>query len=274
MTTISKGSLQGLEMISVENESVRLSILPELGGKMISLVLKETGREFISLSGRPFKRAVYGTDYAEYDISGFDECFPGIAEGFYPEWPWQGSVIPDHGELFTLPWDVTIEKDALVTCVHGVRFPYRFVKTVTLQRNSVKINYELTNLSPCEFKYIWSAHPLFAVMPGTRILLPGNPHLRIDYSKHERFGKHLCQTSWPQAKQADDEVADVSIIRGPNEDAATKFFTTKLEEGWCALRHPERQGFLKMSFPVDKVPYVGMWMPRIHRRESQLRSKS
>ena len=194
------------------------------------------------------------------DISGFDECFPAIAEGLYPEWPWKDTVIPDHGEIFTLPWNCKIEKDKLVMTVYGIRFPYRFVKVMSLEQNTVKISYELENLSPCDFKYIWSAHPLFAVNEGTKILIPGNPRLRTDFSKYERFGKHLYETTWPQAQQADGQKVDLSIIRSAKQDAATKVFTTKLAEGYCGFEYPDTGDFLKMSFPVEKVPYVGIWI--------------
>ena len=239
MTRISKDEFQGLTRITVENEKVSFSILPQVGGKMISLILKDTGREFISVSGREFKKPTYATNYANLDVSGFDECFPAIAEGFYPEWPWKGSVIPDHGEIFTLPWDVEIENERLVMTVYGVRFPYKFVKVMSLEKNTVKISYEVQNFSPYEFKYIWSAHPLFAVTEGTKIILPGTPTIRTDFSKYERFGKHLYETTWPHAQQTDGRKVDLSIIRSAKQDAATKVFTTKLAEGYCGFECPD-----------------------------------
>ncbi len=233
MTEISKDQFQDLSRITIENEKLSVAVLPEVGGKMISLLFKGTAQEFISLSGRKFEKPSYGTKYGDLDVSGFDECFPAIAEGFYPEWPWKGTAIPDHGEVFTLPWDCRIREDKLVMTVYGVRFPYRLTKVLSLEQSTVKIFYELENLSSYDFKYIWSAHPLFTVTERTRIILPGNPRVRTDFSKHERFGKHLYETSWPQAQQADGKSVDLSVIRSANEDAATKVFTTKLVEGWC-----------------------------------------
>lgn len=259
MAKISQDFYQGLNRITVENELLLFSILPEVGGKMISLFSKPTQQEFMSLSGRTFTKLDYGKDYGDCDISGFDECFPGIASGFYPEWPWKGTHIPDHGELFTLPWKTEIRNDSLNMQVYGIRFPYKFSKTIFLDQNTVKINYELENVSPYDFKYIWSAHPLFAVEKNTKIKIPGKPNVRTDYSKYERFGKHLYETSWPNAKEANGDIIDVSVIRSEKEDAATKFFTTKLEEGWCALEYPQGS-VLKMTFDVEKVPYVGLWI--------------
>ena len=76
----------------------------------------------------------------------------------------------------------------------------------------------------------------------------------------ERFGKHLYETIWPYAQQADGQKVDLSIIRSAKQDAATKVFTTKLTEGYCGFECPDTGDFLKMNFPVDKVPYVGIWI--------------
>lgn len=260
MTKISQDNFQSLERITVENEQVSFSLLPQIGGKMISLILKENDHEYISSSERPFRIPTYGANFADYDISGFDECFPAIAEGFYPEEPWKGVHIPDHGELWTLPWESEIEGETLRLTVFGVRFPYRFVKVFTLEENRVEVNYQVTNFSPVGFKYIWAAHPLLAVTPGTKITLPGEPRIRTDWSKNERLGRLLYETSWPRAQGAGGEVIDLSIVNSPEVNQATKFFTTVLEQGWCALHDPLTGNFLKFSFPVEKIPYVGVWI--------------
>jgi len=260
MTTITKDEFQGLERVTVENEQLSFSLLPRIGGKMISLIFKETGHEYISLSGRPFRIPAYGANFGDYDISGFDECFPAIAEGFYPEDPWKGIHIPDHGELWTLPWETKVEGECLRLSVYGIRFPYRFVKVFSLKENRVNIKYQLKNLSAFEFKYLWAAHPLLNVTPDTRIILPGKLRIRTDWSKNERLGKLLYETSWPQAQSPDGEVIDLSIIKTPEADQATKFFTTVMEQGWCALHDIRTGDFLKFSFPVKKIPYVGIWI--------------
>jgi hypothetical protein len=260
MATTKQDMLHNLKRITMENEFISLAVLPDLGGKMISLQNKQSGREFLFRSPRPLNKPVYGQNYADLDASGFDECFPTLAQGFYPEWPWKGTEIPDHGEVFALPWKYEVRQDDLVLSVSGVRFPYTFTKIIQLKENSVTINYELRNHCAYDFKYLWSAHPMLVVQKGMKIHLPGNPRVRTDFSLHERFGKHLYETTWPNAWQADGKQADLSIVRSDDENAATKFFTTALPEGWCGLEDPESGDFLKMEFPVEKVPYVGVWI--------------
>lgn len=260
MVKISKDKFQGFERITVENDQVSFSLLPQIGGKMISLIYKETGHEHISLSERPFRRPDYAGNFEDYDISGFDECFPTVVESFYPEAPWKGIQVPDHGELWTLPWNSEIKGEALELSVTGVRFPYRLVKTFSLTGNKVNIDYQLENLCSFGFKYIWSAHPLLKVNPGAKIVLPGNPEIRTDWSVNEKFGKLLYQTTWPNAETPDGEMIDLSIIKTPDTNHATKFITTALNEGWCALHDVSTRSYLKISFPVEKIPYLGVWI--------------
>ena len=101
-----------------EMTSLRLSegdwvvnLLPELGGKIYSI--RWQGRELLASNPRkPFRRAQYAAPYAEYDASGFDECFPTIGPCQYPIYPWAGTEMPDHGELWSLPWTDQIQDDA------------------------------------------------------------------------------------------------------------------------------------------------------------------
>jgi len=260
MTKISTDTLQGLERITVENERVRLSLLPQVGGKIVSLVLKQSEHEYLWSSGRSYRQPPFDAHYIDHDISGLDECFPTIAEGFYPEEPWKGTHLADHGEVWTLPWETRIEGQRVSLSVSGIRFPYRLSKVLSLDENTVRIDYRLQNLSPFEFKYIWAAHPMLVATPETKIMLPGRPRIRTNWSKHDRLGKLLYETTWPVAAGPSGESIDLSGAKSPTADQATKFFTTRLEEGWCGLRDAKTGHFIRLSFPVEKIPYVGVWI--------------
>ena len=260
MTSIVEDRFQGLDRITVENEAVAFSVLPQVGGKMISLRCKGTGREHLSLSGRPFQAPAYDGKYEDYDISGFDECFPSIAPGFYPEAPWRGVAIPDHGEVWCLPWEREISGESLTLTVHGVRFPYRFAREFELRGNRVRISYRLRNFSPFDLKYVWAAHPLLSAKPGTRIVLPGPCPIRTDWSRHERLGRLLYETTWPNARGPDGQAIDLSVVERHEAGQATKFFASDLSDGFCALHDPETGDFIRFDFALEDVPHVGVWL--------------
>jgi galactose mutarotase-like enzyme len=257
-------ALDGLRLLRGHRDGLEVALLPEVGGKMVSLRSAE-GREWLwQTPRRPFRKPAYGGAFEAYDISGFDECFPGIGEGPYPLAPWEGVTVPDHGELWTLPWDHAIEDDALTLAVHGVRFPYRIEKRLTLESGQVRLDYRLQNLSPFPLRYLWSAHPLFAARPGMRVLMPDGVRVRVDWSKDGRLGGLGAEHDWPSTRTPAGEQVRLDML--PPEDAGTadKLYTTRLppaaEAGWCALDDPATGQRLTLRFDPALVPYVGVWL--------------
>jgi galactose mutarotase-like enzyme len=260
--------LDGLRLLRGRLDGLEVALLPEVGGKMISL-RSPTGREWLwQTPRRPFRKPDYGGAFEAYDISGFDECFPGIGEGPYPLAPWEGVTVPDHGELWTLPWDHSIAGNTLTLAIHGVRFPYRIEKRVTLQpgrpSSALRLHYRLENLSPFPLRYLWSAHPLFAATPGMRVLLPQGVRVRVDWSKHGRLGELGAEHPWPRTRT--HEGREVALDLLPPEDAATadKLYTTRLPStpnaGWCALHDPATGDQLTLRFDPTRIPYIGVWL--------------
>src|SRR5579863_3374887 len=132
-----------LQRIIVQNDVIRIVVLPDLGGKIASLQSLKTGREFLlQHPDRPYRRARYADSIADYDISGFDECLPTVAQCRYPEPPFEGLVMPDHGEVWALPWKHEIRGQELVLEVEGVRLPYFFRRTMRLAGSAVDLDYQ------------------------------------------------------------------------------------------------------------------------------------
>src|ERR1044071_6954902 len=105
MTHIENVQVSGLSAIRLHNDVLRAVFIPELGGKMVSLVRVASGHEFLLQPqdcGRKYGRPVYGDRMDDFDASGFDECFPTISACKYPED--LNVSLPDHGELWPVPW--------------------------------------------------------------------------------------------------------------------------------------------------------------------------
>jgi len=249
---IKEAAYRNLKSIQVENEVLRIVILPERGANIASIVYKPTNREWLWQSVEPYKLPPYGASFAEYDMSGFDDCFPTVSECLYPESPWENIKIPCHGELWTLPWECKIAKNRReVECeTYGVRLPYYFKKVVTLCNNKIKILYTVRNLSPFPLKVIWAAHPLIAVAPGMKILLPRGTTVIDDISP------------WKLTIE-EDKILSIDIGER-SARVAKKFFTEKLplldNVGWGAFYEPISKEFMLFTFPKEVIPYIGVWI--------------
>ena len=258
--------IDGLRLLRGRGAGIEVALLPEVGGKIISL-RSATGREWLwQTRRRPFRRLEYGAPFHDQDISGFDECFPGIGQGPYPATPWEGTIIPDHGELWTLPWSTSLDGDTLVLTIHGIRFPYQFEKRLTLEPGAatLRIDYQLTNLSPFPLRYLWSAHPLFAVRPDMRVLLPEGVGVRVDWSKGDRLGPFETAHPWPQGRLTDGTAVALDRLPAAGTGSADKLYTDRLPEsaaaGWCALHDPATDEYLALRFDARRVPYIGIWL--------------
>ena len=246
----------------LENDFTSMVLIPEIGGKAVSIRSVATGREFLwQDSTRPYKKPRFGDAFANYVASGFDECFPSIGECVYPEFPWKGITVPDHGELWCGPWLAEPRDAGIYLHRFGVRFPYHFEKWVSLSTNagSYTIAYRLTNLSDFEFKYLWAAHPLLAIQEGMQVVLPDEPQVRLTFALGNRVaGDFLQMFQWPWLSAPSGERVNYSLIGSAALNANDKLYADAPAEGWCALHDVQTGDFIAFSFPPEKLPFVGI----------------
>lgn len=242
------------------DEALRLVILPEWGGKIASLYDRRRGREWLHTNPNfRFRLPSYGGDYVgEYDIGGFDECFPNIGAGPYPAWPWQGTSLPDHGEVWALPWDVAQDSAGLTLSVEGVRLPYRLEKRLELQPQGLWMGYRAVNRSAFDMPVLWSSHPLLDIREGMRLEVPADS-VRVD-SCSARFsqltGVQPGQVvAWPEL-----EGLDLSAVPGPEAQMAAKLTARRLHTGRVALVDLADGAFFAFHFDPGSVTHCGLWL--------------
>jgi len=253
---------RGFDQVILDNGVVRVVVSPDLGGKIVSLVRIASGREYlISLpSNEDFRKPPFGGTFVEYNNVGFDECIPTIGACDYPEGTVGGLQLPDHGDVWSLPWQHEIRDSSVMLRVEGRSLPFIFRKHLQLQGATLHIEYEVRNTSDTRFHYIWSAHPLLATEPGTTILLPlDSDELLIDSSKGDRLGSKGESCKWPIATLKNGQTDDLRLMKTRSE-ASDKLYTPRLSKGRCGLYHPSANESIVFKFDVESVPFVGLWI--------------
>jgi hypothetical protein len=258
--TLVETHAEGLVYLVVETDRLTVKVLPEIGAKVISLLWKPSDRELLwRQPGRELRRPLYGAAFEAYDISGWDECFPSIGEVHYPDGPWKGIVVPDHGELWSQPWRWTWAEQTLRMWVHSVRFGYRFERNFDFTMNDrIAIHYQVTNPTPFPLKALWSMHPFFAVSPSSRVLLPDGTSVVTEISKGERLGAYLSRNPWPNAQDRSGASIDLSVMGPRYQGYVEKLFSTPLAVGWSALYDASTEEFLAFTFDPEQIPYMGI----------------
>lgn len=258
--SVQAGEHEGLRALIAQDDDLRLVVLPDLGAKVISLVYRPTEREYLwRHPRRPLRLSAYGAPYEAADISGWDECFPTIGAGLYPAAPWAGVALPDHGELWALPWEHEHIAGQLRMWVHSVRFAYTFERTFTFRPGALlDIAYRVTNPTPYPLHALWSMHPFLRVSPEARTLLPEAVSVRVERTKGGRLGHFLTEHPWPLTTDADGHAIDLSLQGSPDPRWMEKLFTTRLTEGWAGMHDPVDDHYLRFTFDPGAVPFVGL----------------
>ncbi len=262
MKAVTRGAFKDQEAIILENDELRAVLLPSWGAKTVSLVHKGSGIETLWQNPAPaFARTRYAQPYGEGEFAGFDEMFPTISRCYYESPPWAGIEAPDHGEVWTIPWDAVVESDSVMLTVSGPRFPYRLRKTVRLDAHRLVARYEAVNLSPFPMDFIWAAHPLFNAREGMRFIVPQGMKRVINAVPGPTLGGYGQHLDFPVARNPHGKSLRLDLVPARNPVGFQKYwFAEKVTDGWCMIRDDAARLTIGMVFPPDKVPYLGMWL--------------
>src|SRR6266704_2926353 len=102
-SSICQTRIASRDAIVVDNGSLRLTVVPELGDKIVSLIRNASGHEYLLQPADPeraYRPRSFGDKFEDYEQWGFDECLPTVAECLYPEEPFLAYELPDHGDVW------------------------------------------------------------------------------------------------------------------------------------------------------------------------------
>jgi hypothetical protein len=240
--TINKAAirqLQGFAIRVLGNEGVELAMVPELGAKIISLKNLRTGREWLwhpKDNPHLFKNHPFD-DFSASPLAGIDECLPTILAC-----SWRGRQLPDHGEVWSEPWQVD-EDDwsggRLTASVKMKTSPFIFKRTIELVGNEIRFDYQLTNLSAGEEHFVWAVHPLLRLVAGDELDLP------------ESTRELLNGNTWINA-----------IASAIPEQKCAKVFACPVSEGWVAIKNEAQADRMEFSWDAGENNSLGLWLTR------------
>jgi galactose mutarotase-like enzyme len=260
---ITEAAYKDVGSLVLESDALRVAIIPAYGSKMASLMHKRTGVEHLyQLPGKTFRRAAYGDSFEKGESSGFDEMFPTITACYCDTSPWAGTLMPDHGEVWSIPWQFEVKETAVRLSVHGVRFPYVLSKEISFESaNTVRLQYFVENPTHYAFPAMWAAHPLFNAHPGARIILPEAVREIMNTVPGPALGEYGSRLGFPTARTQEGKEWDLSRM-GPDEGKYYfKYFCLdKLREGFAIIHDPKSRETTALAWPVDQIPYLGMWV--------------
>src|SRR5574338_1404879 len=230
MIKIFESSWQQLPAITLESPLMQVVIIPELGAKIVSLFDKRHQCEWLVSPMRPLKKAAYGAIFKDQDMSGWDEMIPTIDACTLA-----GIELPDHGEVWSIPWTVESTQSEARLSVSGVAMSYRLTRSAELVAdNFLQLNYTLQNTSEAPLPYLWAAHPQFAASAETRIMLPSEVTQMVNIIVNDPlWGKSGAIHDWPQAEAVDGQIRRLDRVGEAINHTCRKFYIKPTQSiGW------------------------------------------
>ena len=256
--------------VALSNNALRLVVVPELGGKIVSMLSRRSGREWLwSNPNLPFRKPPPGvSNFCHYDTGGWDEVFPTVNPCHVNDSAWGDRMLTDHGELWYRPWRtiaaelVAHEAATLTLAVDNPELPFRFERTLTLaaEFGPLTVRYELTNVSDRPLPYIWAAHPLLAIEPGDTIRLPAGTHMTSTASFGLEFAAGSASFAWPTARLASGQTIDLSRVPDRTAQFAVKLFATNMSPARVEIVDKVEHASLHISLDGAEIPCCGFWL--------------
>lgn len=248
MVKIEKGKHLNIDAMVMESKHLQMKVLPQLGFKMASLVYKPKNKEFLSQPTKgKYHIPEYGDDFEKYDTSGLDEMLPTIDKDQYPVGELKGQVLPDHGDVWSLPWDIDILDKQIIGKVKLKSLPLEFTKSISFNNeNTIKMDYKVKNLSHDDIHYLWALHGLNVFDDYTEFIFQEDMDFPINVHSNEDLDK-----------------LDLKYLKNYKDKRSYKYyFWGELKKGEVGLDYKKDRLQYLIKYDTKIHPYLGVWITK------------
>jgi len=252
---LTDGTITGLTVVNIENEHLRTTILPQLGGRIWSLIHKPSNRELLwhNPTLPPFP-VPFAAPYDNSFSGGWDECFPCDAPVTI-----DGVAYPDHGEIWSLPATLDVIEHTPTTATirlttHAPVTGARFEKWLTVNSGEsiLRLRYVIHNPTETSLRFLWKPHPALALRGPARLDIPAR---RVLIDLEVSTGFTATDTLWPHAP---GDAGPIDLRHVPSAASNSVHFYTALDvaKGWLAHTHTDERLGLALVFDPHILPHV------------------
>ena len=219
--------------LNLENEYLRLTVLPELGGHIYSCLDKRSGREMF-YANTAIKKALIGYRGA-WAAFGVEFNFP-VSHNWMSMSPVDFATVQNadgSGSIFI----------GNVDQVYGGQ--WRVELRLSPGRSVLEQQVDLSNASRARHRYYWWSNGAVQVWDDSHLVYPTELMATHGFTRIER---------WP----IDQKGRDLSIIRN-QEDGPVSLFTFRTKEPFVGVYHPNTQsGTVHVASPSE-LPTHKVW---------------
>jgi len=240
--------VDGIPIIRLESDFLRADVAPSVGGRVISLVEKSSGHEFLWRNqDLKLTRMPSGSEYDPNFYGGIDELLPNDL----PE-TINGVSCPDHGELWTTPleWNAVGERLSLRAGLPNFGLSYEREMSLRADAPFLDLTYRISNPTDKPRQFLWKLHAALKIVAGDVVDCPARKAQVVDPA-WSRF-KTDVPFSWPQIE---GQGANVVPSRNGSMDF---FYLFDLTTGEVGCRSPTRR--LRFAYYFDTTVFPYAWL--------------
>jgi hypothetical protein len=237
---------------TLRNDAVSISMAPELGGRIVSLRDRVSGREWLDGWSPASKRRIWRPtdpdDFGTGPGAGLDECLPTVLACRI-----ERKSLPDHGELWSHApeFDPGLATEGVFSCRWNLKsLPLAFERRVSLEQHAARFEYRIVNRADEPTPFLWAWHPLFTWRRGDRI--------RFARSVKTCLSPAGEVFPWPETPPGSD-LSQALFPKGATP--AAKVFLGPLAKGRAEIR-ALNGACLALTWPSSQLPYAGVWITR------------
>ena len=239
----------------IENELIRLVVIPEYGGRVLSFLYKPTNHEYLYQSevGSP-----YGIDehnfYYEWLM---------VYGGIFPTFP-----EPEHGKTWFLPWDYSIIKNNQDTVIIRVEYqdntsysgaPGGFnngITNITCQidisvfRNSTIWNYDVVLINDKANSVNYEYWTCTTLAPGSEIGNTGTPLNSEIIIPVEEYIAAWSPGAWIGNYNGTYDMANINYLN-EWDDMGIAYAANLNDIYWGVINHDNNEGIFRISENIE-----------------------
>lgn len=270
MLTVTK--INNHPALILENEQLKVIVLPEKGADIFSFLYKPNNTEFLLKAPEGLRPPSQNnpTDFVQNYEGGWQELFPNTNDSA----DYNGAKIPFHGEVALLPWDYVVEcndeSETIVRLsVNCELTPFRLQRLMRLTKGSLILHIEETVMNTSEHtaEFVWGHHLVLGgdfLEEGCRIEVPSGRLItpaQLFEPETARLAEHQNER-WPNLRDRSlQSWIDLSYIPGPEMHSHDDVFLTNLETGRISVVNPRLKLGFTLNWDIDLFRGAVLWQP-------------
>jgi len=267
-------TLEGLKIVVLENEKLRITVLVDKGTDIIEFLYKPMDVDFMWRSPMGLRNPATMIPSSDTTSGFFLDFYEGgwqdILPSGGPSSEYKGAEFGEHGETSTIPWDFQIiedspEKISVKFWVRTYRTPFYVEKVLSLVRNVsvLTIEEKVVNEAEEEMDLMWGHHPTIGFPFLSEYCVIDTSAKKVIVHPTESFPNQRfnpgAEFSWPFAIDKSGKKIDLRKMPSPENKTADLFYLTDLKKGWYGVTNTQMKLGFGMIWPKEVFPYIWVW---------------